>query len=217
MKLNALATAVMMLCLAGCSVLPQQRTQTESFKGAEALAGTNALTIRKIIEGEKTQALPNLTVTGSSNTVNITASPAVTGRSALSHDPLATPYHESLEVGNSSGQSATAFQDHRSKFAVSLPLGVALILAAIGTVGMVIAINFALNSSAGARSMAEAADEAIAKGARIGKAKIAALMDQAAKSTDPAVIADAHKEMSVIQQDIAERERERGLLARKAK
>lgn len=202
--------------LVSCQLVPQKRTQSESFKGAEALAGTNAFTIKKIIDGEKTQALPNLTVTGSSNTVNISASPAITSSASMTHVPISTPYHESLEVGNSSGQSASSTQESKSKLSVSLPLGIALILSAIGLIGMVIAIKFALNSSAGAKAIAEAADEALAKGARLAKAKVAALMDQASKSTDPKVISDAHQQMSSIQADISTTEAERGKLAAKA-
>ena len=206
-----------LLCLAGCAMLPQQRTQSDSFKGAEALAGTNAMTLKKIIDGEKTQALPNLTVTGSSNTVTITASPAVTGRADLSHGAaVSTPYHESLEVGNTSGQSATSRQDSLSNSKVSLPLGIALILAAVGIIGMIFAIQYALKSSAGARAIAEAADEALAKGTRLAKARVAALMEQAAGSTDAAVILDANQKIAAIQADISEREADRGKLAAKA-
>ncbi len=200
---------LVLLGLASCSLIPVKKTQTDVFRGAEQFTGTNALLFKKVVDGEKSQSFPSVTVSGASNTVNFSSSPAITGGARLT----STPYHEEVELGNTTGQVTTSIQEEKSKRSVSIPLGVSLILAAVGLVGCVLAVRFAINSSATAKAVASAADAAMANRVRTWKAKSEALRDIASKSTDPVVINDTQRQLTTLQEEIAKHEAERGKLA----
>lgn len=205
------------MILAGCQLLPQKKTQSESFKGAEALAGTNSLLFRKVVEGEKAQPLPNLTVSGTSNTVTVSTSPVAFGAAAqLGRQP----YRETIDISSAVAQTVSSKQEGQSKYSVSLPLGVGLLLSALGICAVTFAIRYALkaakNGSSAASAALDAADTAMANRIRTWKAKAEALQAQAAATTDAAQITDAHRQIAALQTEIAAHEAERGKLLAKA-
>lgn len=207
-----IACGILILILAGCSMLPQKRTQSESFKGAEAFAGTNALIVRKVIEGEKSQPLPNLTVSGASNTVTVSTSPFPFGSNAQ----LTRPYRDELNLDTASGQAITSTQSSQSKFSVSLPVGVSLILATLGILGCGFAIRYGLRAaregSVAVRAALDAGDQALAIPLRKIQSRVEAIRDHAAHETDKDRIAALQAERALLATQMAELEAQRGKL-----
>lgn len=200
MRTNLASAWLLMICCS-CSVLPTKRSEESAVKTTDRLSSEQNLTVRRVIEGEKRQEpqpLPNLTVSGSSNKIDI----------ALVKAPEANqtnrpPFREVLEISSALGQTAASAEAATGKASVSLPLGVSLGLAALGLGALVFSIRYAITaarrSSAAVDSAVEAIDSEIASRIRNRRSTVAS-------TTDPT-------EMAWLNSEIAEEEALRGRLA----
>jgi len=209
-------TACLLILLSGCSLIPLKRSQQEAFKGAEALAGTNALTIRRVVEGEKAAPVPHVTITGSSNTVTVASPPALGSSLRLTGTPptvsAPTPYREEIEVASAGGITSKLEQQLATRRTVSLPMGVSLALAGVGLLIAIFAVKAARRSSAAIDQAVSFADSSMATAIRRWRTRIETLKSRAAASTDQKEIADALREAELWQSEITGHEIERGKL-----
>ena len=212
MRIN-IASLVLALAIAGCQMVPQNRQRSQSIKGAEALAATNALTVHRLIEGEKAQSLPHVTISGSSNTVQVT--PMISSSAQLTAPRIG--YREELNISTTGGLMASAEQQSTDTRSVRLPLSVAIAIGGIGLMILTAAIRYALttarNSSAAVRTTLDLADQGLSRLVRDAQARIDTWKAQAATATDPADIVAAQQTIASLQAQITEFETTRGKIA----
>lgn len=183
-----------LLCLTAC--VPFEKTQESSLKTSENLGSQNAVMVQRVVEGEKTQGVPNLTVSGASNRVDISVNPA------------RSPYRESTSIDSDSKQKATSDSDWKFSESVSLPWGIALIAMALGITGVTFAIRYALKS---ARSSSVAVDQAF----RTADDFAAEGIRQLRTKMNDAMLAGKQAEAAAHAQSLAELESQRGKLKAK--
>lgn len=189
---------IVLSLIAGCSILPTKRSEESAVKTTDRLSSEQNLTVRRVIEGEKRaepHPMPNVTVSGASNQVEIAINPSPSGTN--SH-----PFAETLEIGSSLGQTAASAEAATGRASVSIPLGVSLGLAAVGLTALVFAVRYAITSarksSAAVDATLKAVDSEIA-------ARIRGRRTTVASTTDPA-------EMAWLNSEIADEESLRGRL-----
>lgn len=213
MRIN-IASLVLALAIAGCQMVPQNRQRQQSIKGAEALAATNALTVHRLIEGEKAQSLPHVTISGSSNTVQVGQAPTSSARLTA---PGINPYREELNISTTGGLMASAEQQSTDTRSVRLPLSVAIAIGGIGLLILTAAVRYALttarSSSAAVRATTDLADQGLSRLVRDAQARINTWHAQAATATDPSDIVAAQQTISDLQAQITEFETTRGKIA----
>lgn len=193
--------ASVLLGLTGCSsMLPQKRTDTAAVQTAEKVATTSAEKFRRVTEGQPAPPPPpppQVTVSGSSNAVSIVAAPERPAPGPSRLDP--SPYREEVTY-DSAGEVTAGTQERASASReISLPLGVTLILCALGIIAMLAAFWLVRRSSAAADAAWQAVDQALANRIRAARAR-------AQTETDTA-------ELSRLNAERADLEEERGRLA----
>jgi len=197
MKLLILFTFGVLIFTA-CSLLPTNRTQESSLKTSENLGSQNAVLVKHTVEGEKAPTVPNLTVSGASNQVEITVNPA--------RD--AALYRAITEVDSTSDQSATSKLSERSKFSMSLPWGIALCATALGILGVTFALKYAIKT---ARASSVAVDQAFQTGDNF----LGEFIRQTRTKMNDAMLAGKQAEAAAHAQSLAEIESQRGKLKAK--
>jgi hypothetical protein len=211
----------LILFIAGCGALvpsTAKRTSSTSEAAASTLKGSEQFS--KIVTGQKTdpKTAAEFHVGGLGNKVSVTipkvpdqipAPPQVTVVAVPAVHKEATqaaqtqaqqPYRE--EVHYSSNVDATDKEkttESTSK-SVSIPLGVNLILLAIGMLAVIFAINRARNSSLAVNALYQTFDSALA-------GQIRSVRERAILSTD-------NQTISMLNAQIADLEAQRGRLAR---
>lgn len=189
--LLACCGAIALLLLAGCStLLPSKRTENASITTAEKISASHDLAITRAIEGEKRQPLPpapNVTVSGTNNAVKV----------ELYRPPdYFTPYSEKVQINSAAEQGANSNESASSRFRVSLPLGVSLILIAVGLLLLVFAWNKVRQSSAAVNAGFLAADGMMAN-------RIKAATERAMRTTEPVKLAELNAEVASLHADRA--------------
>lgn len=199
--MKIILTAVLVL-LVGCSLIPANKSQTESIKGAQALAATNAMAVHKVIEGEKTLPAPNITVTGSSNYLTI---PIIAPKE---------PYREETIISSSGGVAAESENESSSFWSVQLPVGYSIALVGVGLIIFVVGFKALKRSSTTLSAGFDLADSIGSSSIKRFKSKIASLQDRAGQATDTTEIANAFREIQTYQAEISEIETDRGKAAK---
>ena len=172
---SAIFLILAIVILAGCmNPIPMQRTESSTVKTADSLASQNAVLVERTIHGEKTPALPPLTVSGASNTVEIT------------YHPNPNPYTEKTSVDSNSDQSASASSDQSWTSTQKLPLGIALTGIGIGLFSILYAFKSIRRSSATAGAAFDAGDDFAANFIQRARQKILDLTAAGRHSRQPA-------------------------------
>lgn len=182
------------LLLAAC--LPMEKTKESSLKTSENLGSQNAVMVQRVVEGEKIPAMPNLTVSGASNQVEITVNP---GR---------VPYRESTSIDSSSDQTATSTSSLWTSLKANLPWGIALLAIALGIAALTFAVRYAVTS---ARKSSVAVDQAF----RTADDFAAEGIRQLRTKMNDAMLAGKPTEATAHAQSLAELESQRGKLKSK--
>lgn len=226
-----LFNVLVILCLAGCaSLVPTNKTTESAANAQNAFNTSQADKLKQVITGRMTPApvIPpankpmSVTVSGKDNTVAVMPeaapvqdpSPAGLNLGGLNLSQYALkPMRdgtfrivqvqqpsETIEYESNAGQRATSDEAQSMFSKVQIPLWVGLIGTVIGLGMLTALIMFWKKSSAGAAAALSLADNGLAKFAAVAEAKLAA-------ATDPKEQADAA-------QQLAEVNKQRGLLAR---
>lgn len=210
-----LVAAAFACLFAGCSILPQKRTDSAAVATVEKAAQSNAEKFSRVVEGQPAPAPvvtppAHVTVSGSSNAVTFAAPASGPYTSGMTLGPGAFPsaavgYREEVTFEANTSASAGTSETASAFSKVSLPLGVSLILFAAGIVAVFLAIRFARRSSAAVNVAWEAGDQFAAGIVR-------KLKNLSATETD-------ERELAWLNQFRAEIEEERGRMSaqRKAK
>jgi hypothetical protein len=176
------------LLLAGCStMLPSKRTENASVKTADSIATQQTLTVEKIIESTEVP----VSISGSSNAV-VRILPAGPG---LSEDSPPA-YKSTLRVTSGAVQSGGSSENATSRFSISLPTGVKLILLAIGILLLVVAGVIAKRAIANT-----AAGQAIGLADAFLANRIRALRERVMHSTDAEELARVNAEIAGLESD----------------
>jgi len=186
--MKSLSLALLIL-LCGCLGGVQERSGGTSVAAAEKLASQNNALLNRTIDGQKTPPAPNVTVTGSSNSIAVAVNPQPTNT-----------YRETITLNTASNQSASQELESASFFKKKLPMSVALVLFGVGFLILFVVIWLWRRSSVAVNEAYKLADETFASIIRERR-------NRAMVSTDAA-------EMSRLNADVAELESHRGRLAR---
>lgn len=216
LTLLALIVLVTILVVAavGCgSLVPEKRTEGASVKATESVANTQSLAVERITRGTPP---PSVTVSGASNRVELHYESAAKLTSAAGVDGPTNapgPFYESVAVKSGVSTDSKSVESAKGNLSVSLPLGVSLILIAIGG-GMLFFLWRKLKASSAAFAVAsEAADRRLAEAFTAADRELGELLyretEMAAASTDAASIARSTRRQANL-------ERARGKLAKLA-
>lgn len=169
--------AIIAVILAGCSLIPKEKSKVDSMDTAQKINATNEVIAKRTVEGQKDGPLPNATINGNSNTLQIlTGSPA--------RESQKIPYREVTEYSNRTSQKSELSDKSDSASSSTIPFGVKLGLAGVGLAILAGAIWMIIktlkNNSAAARAAIDGADQFLA--GAIDRAK-----DAATKAMDPAL------------------------------
>lgn len=150
MKKTFVLASIVFLLSSCASLVPQKRTEGASIKTSEKLSSERDLLLEKSIEGEKTPVLPtpNITVSGSSNQLNLN----------ISQPTNSNPYRATLSLSSSDKTKASADELASGFFKIQIPLGVTLILLGLGVILCVWAWKYARRSSAAFNALSSVAD-----------------------------------------------------------
>lgn len=180
----------------GCSSLvPTERKESRSVQATEALSTQHDLTVERATHGQQTPVVvapqPNITVTGTNNTV--------------SYQPPAAPtfspqFREELKIASNSKNHAGTTEDARGGLDMSIPMFVKIIGLAIGIGALFFVLLWVWRSIKNT-----AAGQAIQAGDAALKTIIEKKRNEAMVSKDDAEIAKRAL-------DIAELEKQRGIL-----
>lgn len=190
---------ILLLSLTGCGTLiPTERKQQSAIETADKLSSRQTENYRRIIEGEKVQSheLPPVRIGGLGNKVEL----------KLEHAPVPesypavarTPYREETSYASTGASESDSALESMTKLESTIPMGVKLILLAIGIFSFIFAIRYAIKSSAAAKAVAGAADQGFA-------AIVNRIRNDAMTSTNP-------EDMAYYNSVVSDVERERGKL-----
>lgn len=184
MRTATTLTAVALVALAaGCgSLVPVERSRSQSVQATESLAVEQERTIRRMLEVTPAAAAP----------------PAAS--SPKGPAPVAQPLREELSYTTSTRTGAGSAQLASGQDRSSIPLGVKLVLLAAGVASLVGALLLAWRYA-----KATAAGQALALADDVLAQRVRALRAESATSTDQQAIAR-------VQAQVAELEAERGRL-----
>jgi hypothetical protein len=187
LALLTIGLCALILGLTGCgAMLPQKRTDSAAVKTAENVATTSAEKFKRVVEGEKAPAPippPQVTVTGSSNTVQIAAeAPGELISVGKIRDWARNPYREETTYESAGEVAAGSTESASASRTISLPLGVSLILLAIGIIMLCGALWLVKRSSATAAAAFSLGDDFFAQLVR-------SLRTEVSNSTDSREIA----------------------------
>lgn len=179
--------------LAGCSAfVPKEKTSVSTVATAEKIAAQNSVAIQRVVQGAPPQPLPSVTVSGTSNRVDIAYAPPVHTAAKL-----LPPYQDATSFTATTGQDSSTKLDDNTTSSVTIPLGAKLAMLAVGLAmlgGVVfLGVRALKRSSLAAASAFELADSGMAKGIKLAHegfgAAIRGVRDRASLSTDPKEIA----------------------------
>jgi hypothetical protein len=186
---------VALATLSGCALFPMEKSKESSLKTTENLGVQNSMALSRAIEGEKTPSMPNLSVSGASNKVEITVNPG-------------TGYKETTGIDSDSKQKASSDSSLFSSMSVSLPWGIALLAIAAGIAALTFAVRYAIKS---ARASSVAVDQAF----RTGDEFAAEMIRQARTKMNDAMAAGKLADATAHATSLAELESYRGKLKAK--
>lgn len=125
-------------------IFPQKRENIVSSDTFQKANQENNATVHKVVEGEKQQQVPvSVNVKGENNNISVQPPPASTNAPA---------YRENITAQAGSKLNAAREDNFDSKEKVTIPLGVALILLAIGIMLLVAAIGMVFKYSRSAKA-----------------------------------------------------------------
>jgi DMSO reductase anchor subunit len=169
---NTTLTLMLMMVMAGCSLLPADKSRSEATQATEAIAASHDLTIKRALE------------VGPEMVACIAPDAPVTSRAL-------PPIREELTVVASSSQSGGSRATAKGDSSTKLSLGAKLILAGIGVFLLTAALLFAwkhLKGTAIGQGIA-LADDVLAR-------RIRTLRERATLATDAAEIARVQAEIA---------------------
>ena len=148
--------ALLALLFTGCGATPMQKDMSSVFKGI--VESREKTSVEKLTEGEKTPVntvavTPSVTVTGSSNWVDVKIEPPEPPAPL----PPTASYRQSVRVGQVTSD-ATVMADS-SAMSMRLPLSVAILFAAVGLGLLLLVWRSATKSSAALGAFAEVVDD----------------------------------------------------------
>jgi len=142
----------LLLALAcGCSMFSGSTSKKQSLEATERISAARDATLRKVTEGEK--AMPySFDVGGKNNKLEIHFPPQT---------PRRTPFREELSYDEESAESAGSWTSLMSKYKHSIPLGLSLMLVAIGILMLIFAVKRLRQSSVAANAAFGVADSVL--------------------------------------------------------
>lgn len=177
-----LVVAVVVVSM-GCSLLPTERHKSQSVATTEAIATESERTTQRTLSVVPEAALA---ITHDSNVVSI---------------PIGSSVREVVSTTSRVSTGAGSKDNATGSSSVTIPGFVKLIGAAIGLIGIVLAIKYALNAARGT-----ALGQGLALADDLAARQIRKLRERASLSTDVS-------EQARLNQDIADLESERGRVA----
>jgi len=173
--------ALALQLLTGCSMMAGSKKKSESLQTAEHLTARQETTFRKVADGNPGQS-PELTIKGKQNTVTYN----------FPVPPPGPPPHEEVEISQTSGQKAGTEMSWLIKSRWAIPIGLSILLVAVGLFALWFMLGKIRQSSAGAAAAFTLADETIASLVERAGAKLA-------MSTTPEENARTSAEMALLE------------------
>lgn len=169
---------ILIVTFAGCALVPREQRQQSAVSASETLATENALTIRRALAGERTPSAPPLTISGTSNRVEVTINPS--------------NFRESLEVDSATAGTAGSDRASSVSRSVSIPFGVNMALLGVGILVLLLALRRVRASSAAAAAAFNAGDQFLAN-------RIRALRERMSHVTDANELARGNSEIGELE------------------
>lgn len=212
-------TILPILLLCGCSMMPATKHESAATKAADSIANQQSMTVEKTVELQAPTLTAFVPQPGTEPQQIKMASPSAILEAPVqsvmpsSYISSGQGYRSSVKVTSASGQTAGSNTAADSAFSITLPLGVKLILLALGIILFIVAIWLAKRSSPAVAAAVSAGERGIAGAVKAAdqviSTQIQTLRSRAMKATDPS-------EIAIHATDIARLEGDRGRLAKDA-